>query len=218
MTPDIVTSSNDAIDQAYGGLARQTWQWPARVYTDSELDQDPVWREWRGQARPRETARLEHTTVRFSYKVQAQIRHYRSRSDKYMIWLDTDVRQTRPVTPGEWLALMPWGTESITFLDRQPHKYAETGWVAYRRDPVTDHFMRELEAWYLDHRLWSLAQWHDAYVWDHVRQLLSVPSRSLAPAMVQAVQDSNIWPRSELATWSEHHKGRRKLAIPRLVS
>jgi len=217
MTPDIVTSSNDLIDGQYGSQARSTWQWPVRVYTDLELDQDPRWRQWRDQARAREDRTFEHTTVRFSYKVQAQIRHFLSGTAKYMTWLDTDVRQTAPVTAEQWLRLMPWGTESITFLDRQPLKYAETGWIAYRRDHITAGFLQELESWYLDNRLWSLEQWHDAYVWDHVRQLVAVPSRSLAPPMTNSIRLSHIWPRSELAAWSEHHKGRKKLAIPDLV-
>jgi hypothetical protein len=218
MTPDIFTTSNADIDSRYGRQARSTWQWPVRVYTDEELDADPVWRDWRRAARGREDHTLDHTTVRFSYKVQAQLVHWSTSTAKYMTWLDTDVTQHREIDQAQWLKLMPWGTESVTFLDRQPYRYAETGWIAYRRDQCSQQLIQAVAAEYLSGGIWNLDQWHDAYVWDTVRLRLGTPSRSLAPPQPSAeARDNNIWPRSELSEYFQHHKGRRKLSVPNLV-
>jgi hypothetical protein len=210
MHTDVVTAVSEQQWQAWAQRAVATWQRQPTIYRDSELDQDPQWREWRLSAREREGPDFAHTAVRFSYKVQAQCHHFQSRRDKYMIWLDADVTQTQTCGDRDWFALMPWDRESITFLDRQPRKYAETGWIAYRRDADSARLLARLAQVYLSGEIWQLEQWHDAFVWDHVRMALNTPSRSLRSA---GAKTPDPFGDSSLAPWFRHHKGPRKSQI-----
>jgi len=211
MRYEIITSVNSELWRQYAQRSMKTWQRDPIVYWEADRTTlDPVWERWRGAARPRETSRLAHQCVRFSHKVQAQIEHTRSSTADYVIWLDADVVQLQEISDQQLQDLMPAESELFTFLDRQPTKYAETGWIAYNmHHPRQKEFVNRLEDMYLTGEIFSIPEWHDAYVWDYVRQRGRYPGRSL----LTKTRTSDPFGESELAPWFQHHKGQRKRDI-----
>lgn len=209
MRYEIITALNPRLHADYAQKSMATWQTAPVVYWEGDLI-DSRWEHWRQIAATRETPRFEYTCVRFSHKVQAQIHHSRHCSADYMIWMDADVVQHEQYTPEQFETLLPSADELCTFLDRQPVKYAETGWIAYNlAHPRLKEFMRRLEDMYLTQSIWSLPQWHDAFVWDHVRQRGNYPVRNL----LHKNKSSEPFDDSDLGTWFRHHKGQRKKKI-----
>jgi hypothetical protein len=211
MRYDIITSVNTDLWKQYAQKSMKTWQRDPTVYWEADVDhRDPRWELWRSAARMRETGRLAQESVRFSHKVQAQIAHIRSSNADYVIWLDADCKQLEPISDEQLQTLMPAESELFTFLDRSPHKYAETGWIAYNmHHPRLKEFVNRLEDMYLTREIFSLEQFHDAYVWDHIRKRGNYPGRNLLhnPRSIEPFDDS------DLAPWFQHYKGQRKKNI-----
>lgn len=209
MRYEIITALNQTLHTQYAERSLATWQDTPIIYWQGDLI-DPRWDQWRYLAATRETAKFEQTCVRFSHKVQAQIHHSRHCSADYMIWLDADVVQHSEYTEEDILSLMPQPDELCTFLDRQPVKYAETGWIAYNmHHPRLKEFFRRLEDIYLTQAIFGLEQWHDAFVWDYVRLRGAYPARNI----LHKNKTSEPFDDSDLAPWWRHHKGPRKAKI-----
>jgi hypothetical protein len=209
MRYEIITACNDILHAQYADKSISTWQTTPIIYWQGDVI-DPRWDQWRIMARDYETGRFERECVRFSHKVQAQITHMRKSTADYVIWLDADVIQHTHYTESEFEALLPGPEELFTFLDRQPVKYAETGWIAYNmHHPRLKEFLRRLEDMYLTRELFGLPQTHDAYVWDHIRQRGNYPGRNL----LHKAKSSEPFDDSDLGAWFRHHKGQRKAKI-----
>ena len=215
MRYEVITSCNHQLWAQYAMRSIPDWCFAqsvmAQVYWEHETTwQDSRWDRFRQQAQQRETARFQHTVCRFSWKVQAQIHAIRNSTADYVIWLDADVVQTQPITDDQIMMLLPGADHVATFLDRQPRKYAETGWIAYNlHHAQTRPFINAVEEIYLSQRIFDLEQWHDAFVWDHVRQQTQTPMRSL----LHNNHTNDPFAHSDLAQHFQHHKGPRKATI-----
>jgi hypothetical protein len=183
-----------------------TWQHRPTVYWESDPKlTDPVWAQWRETAALRESGRSAQHTVRFSRQAQAQIRHLRSSTADYVIWLDADVSQHQQITDSELQSLMPAESELCTFLTAAPGP--EPSWIAYNmRCARLKQFVNRLEDMYLTQEIFSLSDRHAAAVWDHCRQRGNYLSRSLQNTKTQ----SNSFSKSELAPWFRQHSGQKK--------
>lgn len=212
MRYEIITSCNHQLWSQYAQHSIPGWQQLPEVYWEHDVSwQDSRWDKLRARTEPRETARLRHQYRRFSWKVQAQIHAVRNSSADHVIWLDADVVQTHTMTPDQIMMLMPGADHVATFLNRQPWKYAETGWIAYNlAHPGTRPFINALEEIYLSRRIFDLPEWHDAYVWDHVRQATETPMRNI----LHTTRTDDPFGHSDLAGFFQHHKGPRKSQIP----
>ena len=211
MRYEVITSCNSNLWAEYAQRSIPGWQYQPRIYWESDADwQDPRWDQLRAQAEPAETPRLHHQYRRFTWKVQAQIHAIRNSTADYVIWLDADVVQTQEITPDQLQTLMPSADHVATFLSRQPWMYAETGWIAYNlAHPDTRPFINALEEIYLSRRIFDLEQWHDAFVWDHVRQATTTPMRNILPRP----RTGDPFGQSDLGSHFAHHKGPRKANI-----
>lgn len=212
-TLEVITALNNQIWESYASVSLASWPWPVTIYREEE-QVAPAWDEWRTHAKQMEDGSFKRSAVRFSHKVQAQIHALRNSQADIVIWLDADVEFFRVPTDEELKAVLPHDDEAVTFLDRSAvmvenslGMHAETGWLAWnRRHPAVEEFLLRWERIYLDNLLWSLPQWHDAWVWDWLRRLTALPARSIS----QNSTNSNVWPDSLLGAWSFHHKGPRK--------
>jgi hypothetical protein len=212
----IITALNDEIWYTYAAKSIETWPWQVTIYREGALS-EPLWDEWRRNAKLIEGASFKKTAVRFSHKVQSQIHALHNSSADIVIWIDADVTFVRAPTDDELHRVLPTDDEVVTYLDRsQVHigyqlgMWAETGWLAWNlRHPALGNFLSLWERMYLDNLLWDLPQWHDAWVWDWLRQLTKLPARSIS----QNSKNSDVWPDSLLGEWSYHHKGPRKINI-----
>lgn len=155
---------------------------------------------------------LHHGAVRFSYKTFAEVttlQDFKRGGGKVrVVWLDADTVTFAPVTVA-WLdTLLPEG-KFVSFLGREDN-YSECGFLMYDTAHLkTKEFADTWEQLYVTDEVFNLPQWHDSFVFDHVRRKVLKPSdwHNLTP-LGRGYQ--HVWLSSELATKMDHMKGNRK--------
>jgi hypothetical protein len=121
----------------------------------SEENKEKTFKDW------------HHDAVRFSHKTYATF-HSVDTSLDYLIWLDSDTEIYDIITPEYLLNLLPKGN-FVGYLGRE--KVSETGFLIFdmKHPSATDFFDRY--QWYYDtDSIYSLPEFHDAYVFDIVRK------------------------------------------------
>lgn len=202
----VVTALNEDIWASYAHRTMATWQFDYLAYW--ERLSTPEWRSWRvrAQAHPGEAGDFAHTCVRFTHKVEAQIRSLTQPQARWIIWLDADVEQHSPCDPNQWLKFRPREGDMCSALQRQD-QYPETGWICWDTEhPRLTEFLAAWTEEYWRDRVWSRAQWHDAWVWGELIRELEIPVTNLSP---------NCWrgeafQLSPLSMVFRHRKGPRK--------
>jgi hypothetical protein len=197
---------------------------PTRFF--HKLDSSPTWRLFKsnnaerrwtrgdsGHARPPGLARTWKTNsgynfrfdaFKFSKKVFAielvaeQVRTGR------LLWLDADTL-THSTVPVELpINLMP-SAYAISCLSRVGY-HSECGFVGYNLDhQQTLKFIREFSSLYHTGRVFELAEWHDSFVLDWLRNKMlvstyNIPHKSKGHPFIN----------SELGLYMDHLKGNRK--------
>lgn len=120
-----------------------------------------------------------------------------------LIWLDADVETIRPVTAQFFEELMN-GSE-LCYLGRS-NAHSEIGFWAVRMNPMTRRFLAEIAEVYTSDQVFTLREWHSAFVWDYVRTRFSFNERNITPPGMRG----HVWPYTPLARFTRHDKGPRK--------
>lgn len=118
-----------------------------------------------------------------------------------LAWFDADVEFTKPIPPLEELIR----NAELVYLGRD-RQHSEIGFWAVRLNPNTREFLRLIAEVYTTDAFINLAEWHSAFVWDHVRRKMRLTARDLCPAGVRG----HVWPTTPLAKFCRHDKGPRK--------
>jgi hypothetical protein len=123
----------------------------------------------------------------------------------YRIWIDADVLFLKKMTQQNMLAIVE-GFD-ITYLGRSSWHHSESGFVAFFLNDNGKSFIRRW-LWYFDSgRVFSLAEWHDAYVFDVVRREFNGLTEN---NLSKGVHGLNVWPSTELSKYMTHFKGNSK--------
>ena len=216
-----VTSVNDQLWSDYASKSIGTWTTPYKIYWE-DIDVDPKWDQWRASNSDKQEPDFWHTWRRFSYKVQHQLaawREYKATHD-YLIWQDADVLELCKPTkefledclpikrPGtQWLD----DSDTLSYLGRGDDYHPETGWICYDlHNPRLDQLMLRLEEVYLSNEIFTMKEWHDAYVWDQVCRSQQLSRRNICE---QPYKKGEAFGRSALKQYYEHLKGPRKLQL-----
>jgi len=121
-----------------------------------------------------------YDAYRFCRKVLA-ITHaasLRENDDKFA-WLDADVKFHETIPP-DFLNSVIADDVMISYLGR-PWAYTETGFIGFNPKVLGfDRFIEMYLACYSTGAFRWLGQWHDCYVFDMVRTLLSIPGEDMA--------------------------------------
>jgi hypothetical protein len=216
-----VTSVNDQLWADYASKSIKTWTSEPKIYWE-DIDIDPVWDAWRESNAHRLEPTFHLTWRRFSYKVQHQLAAYREFKDthRYLIWLDADVRELckptqefyKNVLPvkrpgGQWLD----DSDTLSYLGRGDDYHPETGWICYDlHNPRLTQLMLRLEEVYLSNEIFTMKEWHDAYVWDQVCRSQQLCRRNICE---QPYKKGEAFGRSPLKQYYQHLKGPRKLQL-----
>ena len=213
-----VTSVNDTLWGDYAKKSIGTWTTPYKIYWE-DIDIDPKWDAWRASNSDKQEPDFWHTWRRFSYKVQHQLRAWREHKDThdYLIWQDADVLELckptqefyKNVLPvkragGQWLD----DSDTLSYLGRGDDYHPETGWICYDlHNPRLDQLMLRLEEVYLSNEIFTMKEWHDAYVWDQVCRSQQLCRRNICD---KPYKRGEAFGRSLLKKHYEHLKGDRK--------
>ena len=120
---------------------------------------------------------------RFSHKVFAVLNGSKKVKTQYMIWLDADTFTFDKIDES-WLDSLVSPTSQLTYLGRKGN-YSECGFVIYNlAHTCTNDFMLRWRQYYKDDSLFRLAQWHDCWAFDILRdryQRIGVDNVNLSP-------------------------------------
>lgn len=176
---------------------RQLKAWPGGI------DEDPeVW-EWHRQvAHMPRTANYRYQAARFAWKVFAMTMPQLQEGVDWLVWLDADVEV---VAKPDWDAVLKEDAD-VCYLGRPNWDHSETGFLAWNMRGRGAEALRELRRTYISGEVFLEKQWHDAWLFDRVRERMDLVGHNLSPTCYGL----DAWDVSPLAKWSVHHKGNRK--------
>lgn len=129
---------------------------------------------------------------------------YMKSASDYLLWLDGDVMTHAPVHEGMITALMPEGA-AFSYLGRGD-KHPDIAFQLYRRMTPVEDFLRMFMLEYASERVFTLKEWHSAWVWKHtLDQGFTDLAHDLTPG-----GEGHVWFQSPLQAWGDHLKGPRK--------
>lgn len=120
-----------------------------------------------------------------------------------LVWLDADVETIADV-PADWIDSL-LGSDDVAAL-RRFNNHTEIGFYAMRMGSGTRKVLRKFAGHYRAGTVFNLSEWHSAFVWDVA--LNSQPNlkvKNLNPG-----GRGHVWPKSALAKYTRHDKGKRK--------
>jgi hypothetical protein len=145
--------------------------------------------------------------VRFAHKVYSIFDCAKQSNSDWLIWMDADTVCHSPITIEKLNDLC---SLDLCFLGRRG-KYTECGLYALNlRSTATIAFLHEFQRFYDDaeHGIFTLAEWHDSFVFDAVRQHTSCRERDWSSHLITGEGHPLI--NSEWGAYLDHLKGGRK--------
>lgn len=140
-------------------------QWKGVPKANGDVSNDPV------RSKRKDAGKgFKWHAIRFAHKVYAIFDCARIADTDILVWMDGDTVCHSPVTMNNIKTLIPEGID-LGFLGREG-KYSECGLYSLDlRSPVIQNFLREFQRMYDDaeHGIFTLAEWHDSFVFDAVR-------------------------------------------------
>lgn len=145
--------------------------------------------------------------VRFSHKVYSIFDAAKSSNSDYLIWMDADMVCHSPISTAQ---LDQFCTQDLCYLGRQG-KYSECGLYAMKiTSSAVQEFLKKFQEYYdrAESGIFTLAEWHDSFVFDVVRKQVGVPSMNWAQGLIKGEGHPLI--NSAWGAYLDHLKGSRK--------
>jgi Protein of unknown function DUF115 len=121
---------------------------------------------------------------------------------RYLIWLDADVLTTRKVTIDDLRKCLPKEGDAVSYMGRKDWDHSECGWLAFDLENGGSHIIERMWLCYTKDTLFDEPQWHDSWIFDHIK-VLEDKWTNLTPDAI----GMEVWPQSPMAAWSRHYKG-----------
>jgi len=147
------------------------------------------------------TDTYRHQARRFCFKAFAMTRPD-IRDTDWLVWLDADVRMHNDP---DWQALFNHRVD-VCYLGRSEWDHSETGFLVFNMRRRGGDALDAIRAMYTSRSIFYEQQWHDAWIFDLVRERLGLTCHNLSPD----AKGLDAWEASPLADWSRHLKGNRK--------
>jgi hypothetical protein len=148
--------------------------------------------------------------IRFCHKVFALdlvVRSLPQTHQDFLVWLDADVVIKKRFVLSDLRPCLPNSDEVMCYLGRD-HKYSETGFLAFNlRHPTTFDYLSRMAQFYDTGLVFSLDEWHDSYVWDHVRREFESRGASFRNISGRGSQTGHPFVNSLLGGFLDHCKG-----------
>lgn len=149
--------------------------------------------------------------VRFAHKVYAIFDCAKKCNTEWLFWMDADTVCHSPITKDTVEKFCPLNID-LGFLGREG-KYTECGLYAMKlTSPVVQNFLREFQRMYddADNGLFTLAEWHDSFVFDAVRNKFRGRLKELNWSAGIISGEGHPLINSEWGAYLDHLKGDRK--------
>jgi hypothetical protein len=189
-------------------------QWKDVPKANGDVSSDPV------RSKRKDSGKgFKWHAVRFSHKVYAIFDCVKETDADILIWMDADTICHSPITIQDLYRMIPSDSE-LCYLGRKG-KYSECGLYAMNlRSPAVQLFLKEFQRFYddADKGIFQLAEWHDSFVFDAVRNKFpqmrqldwAANLHDLRPAPGMSSGEGHPLINSEWGAWLDHLKGGRK--------
>jgi hypothetical protein len=147
--------------------------------------------------------------VRFSHKVYAICHAALNTDADVLIWMDADTVCHSPIKLETIERLIPTDVD-VCYLGREK-KYSECGLYSLNlRSPRVINFINEFKRFYDDaeHGIFTLEEWHDSFVFDHVRRLTNLVGKDWSKGLIK--EEGHPLINCEWGAYLDHLKGGRK--------
>lgn len=192
------------LEQSSPELVQFKTKWRDVPKANGDVSTDPVRRLRKDAGKG-----FKWDAVRFSHKVYAIFAAARKCKTDWLIWMDADMVCHSPIDV-EFLNRMCAADRDICYLGRDK-KYTECGLYAMNiASAATKEFLREFEDFYNDaeHGIFTLMEWHDSYVFDHVRVKVGLKGLDWSSSLISGEGHPLI--NTEWGAYLDHLKGDRK--------
>jgi len=210
----VITTWNDKLFREYAFRFQKTYNWPfeLKVYSEDDdlLDLVPDLKDFIDRNKGRSYKNFLQDAVRFSYKVYAYTYDIINDTESdFIIGIDADSVFYEPIDE-EWVKENLYREDCmLTYLGRGT-QYSECGFLGFNmKHPETKNFAKEMKKMYDRDRVYSLTEWHDSWVWDHVRMLFE-KNKDVKNFDIGDGKKSHVQARSVLGPIYDHTKGKRK--------
>jgi len=147
--------------------------------------------------------------IRFSHKVYSIFDCARICNSDVLFWMDADTICHSPITKEELEKQCPMNKD-LCYLGRK-NKFSECGLYSMNlTSPNIKLFLTRFQNYYDDAErgIFTLAEWHDSFVFDAVRQTLSLTEWNWSDGLITGEGHPLI--NSQWGAWLDHLKGDRK--------
>ena len=165
---------------------------------------------------------FRYNVFRFAYKVYAIKKSFSYTNSKNLIWLDADIKTHKKI-PSNFLETLISDDHYLSYLGRSHIKtnhlnYSECGFLIFNtKHPHHNLFWKEMMSMYNDGLLFELSEWHDSFIFDHVRKKLekenmlkNINITDFGIVKIESKYDDHVFVLSVLGKFMDHKKGIRK--------
>ncbi len=114
---------------------------------------------------------FRYNAVRFSFKpfsIQQSL-DYIPKDVTHLIWTDADLRCKKNFSSQDLIEFIPNENQIMSYLGRKD-SYSECGFLGFNlKEKKTINYIDRMIEIYVSGEIFSLSQWHDSFIWDHVR-------------------------------------------------
>jgi len=109
--------------------------------------------------------------IRFSFKIYSILQALSFMANEQpFAWIDADIRCLKNFNSHDLKSFLPSGSELMSYLGRDNHPYSECGFLGFNaQHPQCVQFLMRMKSIYTQGEIFSLTEWHDSWIWDHVR-------------------------------------------------
>ena len=192
------------LNQSCPGLVLFKTQCKNVPYANGDVTNDPV-RSLRKDA----GKGFKWDALRFSHKVYAIFHCAQHVETDILLWMDADTVCHSPILMDNIKALCP-PDRDLCYLGRQ-NNFSECGLYSMNlRSKYIRRFLRRFQDMYDNATtgIFTLEEWHDSYVFDHVRKIAPVTELNWSNDIIKGEGHPLI--NSAWGAWLDHLKGARK--------
>ena len=173
----VITTWNEKLFQEYAhrfeSSFKRHWDFPLTVYNEDKdfFNLVPECKEFIERNKHRPHKDFLRDACRFSYKVYAYTHAVINDTESdFIMGIDADSVFYKPIDK-VWIKENVWHSDRmLTYLGRGS-QYSECGFLGFNmQHPETKNFARAMKEMYDKDKLFNLIEWHDSYIWDHVRK------------------------------------------------
>jgi len=152
---------------------KRHWNFPLTVYNEDKdfFDLVPECKEFIDRNKHRPHKDFLRDACRFSYKVYAYTHAVINDTESdFIMGIDADSVFHKPIA-ADWVKKhIHRDNCMMTYLGRGS-QYSECGFLGFNmQHPETKNYARAMKEMYDKDKLFNLIEWHDSYIWDHVRK------------------------------------------------